>query len=151
MWIGVRSVEKNRRHFFEQHFAHINGAMNAVAEAPTNRLAGSNRLPVSLSAVPVLDVEQVAAQDDRHSMARIAVPRRGFSRGLSEGAEPGNSLGDAGPADLPSCTVLSSVFCFFSLMQLLRQKILDTHLVDCVQLAFEIVHVVFFVFQYFFK
>jgi hypothetical protein len=69
----------------------------------------------------------------------------------SGGVAPGNFRDDAEPVDLPSCTFPSSIFLFFSLMQLLRQEIFNTHFVDCVQLAFQVIHVMFFVLQYFLK
>lgn len=46
-----------------------------------------------------------------------------------------------------SCARSQLVFLFLSLVQLLGQVILEPHLADCVQLSFQIVDVVLFVFQ----
>jgi hypothetical protein len=78
--VCVRVIQEKRSDFLKRFLADVHRAVDAIARL--NPIHFSNRhLPLeSFSAIAELDGEQVAAQDDGHTMKGIAMPGRRLAR-----------------------------------------------------------------------
>src|SRR5579862_5320560 len=76
---GIRMVEKERDNFLEHAFPDVHGAVDAVAGLRPINFARSNLPRLRFCAIAELYLQKIAAQDHRHPMKRIAMPRRSLA------------------------------------------------------------------------
>ena len=80
LWIGAVAIEKKRDNLFKNFFPDIDCPMHSIARLnPIDFADGDPPLHRS-RAIAKFDVEQIAAQNYRHTMIRVVMPRSGFSR-----------------------------------------------------------------------
>jgi hypothetical protein len=70
----VGTIQKKGYDLLEHFLPHIHRTVDAVAWLRPIYFAYRDLAPLGLSAVAVLNVEQIAAQDHRHPMEGIAMP-----------------------------------------------------------------------------
>src|SRR5208283_4779524 len=70
----VRTIKEEGHDLLEYFLPDVHGAVNAIGRLDPIHFTDSDLPWHSFSAIAELDVEQVAAQDDGHTMKRVAMP-----------------------------------------------------------------------------
>src|SRR5881628_3047493 len=81
LWLRVMAVKEKSHDLFEDFSADVDCAVGAIRRLHPIDFADSDLPLLRFFPVTELDIQQVAAHDYRHTMKRIAMPRRGLSRG----------------------------------------------------------------------
>ena len=76
---GVRAVEQEDRDLFVGLLADVHSAVNSVGWLLPVNLFRRDLNALALAAVTVLNGEEIASQDQRHSMKWIAMPRHSLA------------------------------------------------------------------------
>jgi hypothetical protein len=78
--LRVRAVKEKSHDLFEDFSANVDCAVDAIGRFHPIDFADSDVPLLRFFPVTELDIQQVAAHDDCHTMKRIAMPRGGLSR-----------------------------------------------------------------------
>jgi hypothetical protein len=76
---GIGMFEKEDRNFLVGSLADIHCTVDAIRRLVPINLSGCEFDVVAPGSVTVLDSQSIAAEDDRHAMARVTVPRRALA------------------------------------------------------------------------
>ena len=80
LWHRVRTIQKEGYDLLKHLLPHIHRTVDTVAWLRPIHLAYRDLAGLGFSAIAELDVEEIPAQDHRHPMIRITMPRRRLPR-----------------------------------------------------------------------